>query len=104
MIDHIGFYVDDLDKSDAFYSPLLRAIGYETVFTIPECIAYGSNNLPLFEIYTGKPKSYGLHIAFQVADKETVDTFHAMALSLGATDNGAPGYRLHHQLLCCFCY
>lgn len=93
MLAHIGFYVDDLQKSDAFYRPLLSAIGYEVILSIPQCIAYGVNGVPLFEIYTGKPKSERIHIAFNVANKEMVEKFHTVALSLGGIDNGKPGYR-----------
>lgn len=93
MIAHLGFYVDDLQKSDAFYRSLLKVIGYDVIFSLPQCVAYGSNGMPLFEIYTGKPKSTGFHIAFQVKDKETVELFHSTALSMGAKDNGQPGFR-----------
>jgi predicted lactoylglutathione lyase len=92
MIGHIGFYVEDLNQSNPFYPPLLKIIGYETLFSLPQCIAYGTN-VPLFEIYTGKPKSTGIHVAFHVASKKIVDEFHAVALSIGAKDNGVPGYR-----------
>jgi len=93
MIGHIGFYVDDLQKSDKFYRPLLEVIGYEVIFSLPQCIAYGYNGIPLFEIYSGKQASSGIHLAFLVKDKKTVDTFHSVALSLGGKDNGKPGYR-----------
>lgn len=93
MIGHIGFYVDDLEQSDAFYQPLLKVVGYEIIFTIPNCIAYGIGGVPMLEIYTGKPKSSGIHIAFNVKDKDSVKQFYNVALSLGAKDNGAPGYR-----------
>lgn len=93
MLGHIGFYVGDLQKSDEFYRPLLKAIGYEVIFSLPQCVAYGTKGVPLFEIYTGKAKSTGIHIAFQVRDKETVEAFHAAALALGAEDNGKPGLR-----------
>lgn len=93
MIAHIGIYVDDLKKSDAFYRSLFQVIGYEVVLTIPQCIAYGFNNEPLFEIYTGKPKSSSIHVAFHVKSKQIVESFYTRALSLGGQDNGKPGYR-----------
>jgi len=93
VIDHVGFYVDDLQKNDQFYRPLLKAIGYDVIFSRPQCIAYGLDGNPFFEIYTGKPKATGIHIAFKVQDKETVARFHAVALSIGGLDNGKPGYR-----------
>lgn len=93
MIGHIGIYVDDLQESNAFYRPLLKAIGYDVIFSKPNCVAYGANGTPFFEIYTGKPRSTGIHIAFLVHDKQTVEMFHAVGLSIGGVDNGKPGYR-----------
>ena len=39
----------------------------------------------------------GLHIAFTVEQRETVDAFHAAGLEAGGTDNGAPGPRRVYQ-------
>ena len=33
------------------------------------------------------------HVALRAADSQTVDGFHAAALTAGGTDNGAPGER-----------
>jgi catechol 2,3-dioxygenase-like lactoylglutathione lyase family enzyme len=93
MIGHMGIYVDDLQESDTFYRPLLKAIGYDIIFSKLNCIAYGVNGTPFFEIYIGKPKSTGLHIAFHVDDKQMVEMFHAVGLRIGGVDNGKPGYR-----------
>ena len=35
----------------------------------------------------------GVHVAFRVEDRETVDAFHAAALAAGGRDNGGPGVR-----------
>jgi len=93
MINHIGFYVEDLETANAFYHPLVQSFGYDIIFTTPHCIAYGVHGSPVFEIYTGKPKSERLHVAFEVSSKELVERFHTTALALGAQDNGGPGYR-----------
>lgn len=93
MIGHIGFYVEDLKKSDEFYRPLLKVLGYEVILALPQCVAYGVGGVPFFEIYTGKPRSKGIHIAFHAHDKQTVDNFYSVALSLGGQDHGKPGYR-----------
>jgi catechol 2,3-dioxygenase-like lactoylglutathione lyase family enzyme len=36
------------------------------------------------------------HLAFQAADRATVDKFHKAALQNGGRDNGAPGERPYH--------
>jgi catechol 2,3-dioxygenase-like lactoylglutathione lyase family enzyme len=43
----------------------------------------------------GEPTS-GLHVAFQAADRETVQRFHEAALASGGRDNGRPGERDYH--------
>ncbi|MCS5711999.1 hypothetical protein [Candidatus Berkiella aquae] len=42
MIAHLGFYVDDLQKSDAFYCSLLKVIGYDVIYSLPQFVAYGT--------------------------------------------------------------
>ena len=37
-----------------------------------------------------------MHLAFQAADRATVDRFHAAGLAAGGRDNGAPGERSYH--------
>jgi len=93
MLGHIGFYVDNLQESDKFYRPLLKTIELEVIFEVPQCVAYGKNGNPYFEIYTGKPKSSPIHIAFRAKSREQVDEFHEIGLTLGAKDNGAPDVR-----------
>jgi hypothetical protein len=36
------------------------------------------------------------HLAFQAADRVTVDRVHAAAIATGGKDNGAPGERPYH--------
>jgi len=36
------------------------------------------------------------HLAFQAADRATVDRFHAAGLAAGGRDHGAPGLRPYH--------
>lgn len=93
MLGHIGLYVENLKESDTFYRPLLKIIGLEVIFEVPQCVAYGNQGMPYFEIYTGKPKSSPIHIAFRVENEKKVEEFHKTALALGAQDNGAPGLR-----------
>jgi catechol 2,3-dioxygenase-like lactoylglutathione lyase family enzyme len=95
MIGHVGLYVENLEKSDYFYRPLLQNIGYEVLFVLPQCIAYGVEGKPFFEIYTGKLPSSPIHVAFHVTSKQEVESFYQRGLTLGATDNGKPGYRTY---------
>ena len=38
-----------------------------------------------------------VHIAFRIETRAQVDEFYRSALSLGASDNGAPGLRPHYH-------
>ncbi|MBS0419434.1 MAG: VOC family protein [Proteobacteria bacterium] len=65
-----------------------------------ESVDYGNESL-VFSLETptnGKPATAGngVHIAFTVPDRETVDSFHTAGLRLGGLDGGAPGLRLQY--------
>lgn len=93
MIAHVGVYVKDLKKSEAFYSALLEVVGYQVIFQNDYCLALGKEKCPFFEMYKGDQESTSIHIAFDCSSHEMVDAFYDTALKLGATDNGKPGYR-----------
>ena len=44
----------------------------------------------------GEPKTGRVHLAFQAADRDMVQRFHAAGLKAGGRDNGAPGERNYH--------
>ncbi len=44
QIHHIEFYVDDLDKSKAFWEPSLALFGYKPVQSWSEGVSYGHSN------------------------------------------------------------
>jgi catechol 2,3-dioxygenase-like lactoylglutathione lyase family enzyme len=91
LLDHVTLKVEDVERSKRFYEPVLEALGRrirggtEEFFWTDE----------LFVVQSATPTS-GMHIAFQAADRDTVDRFHAAGLAAGGTDNGAPGLREYH--------
>ena len=105
MIDHIGFPVSDYARSKAFYTQALAPLGYGLVMEIDAAhtesrapaAGFGAPGKPDFWIGgeggLGKP----LHVAIAVADRASVDAFHAAALRAGGKDNGAPGLRPHYH-------
>ncbi|MDB5238519.1 MAG: glyoxalase [Candidatus Kaiserbacteria bacterium] len=94
MIDHVSVYVDDLDKAKKFYAELLKPLGYALTADYAEYGVAGFEQGGKKDFWIGKKESaHNTHIAFAAAAKEAVDAFHAAALSAGAADNGAPGYR-----------
>jgi catechol 2,3-dioxygenase-like lactoylglutathione lyase family enzyme len=114
MIDHVGFSVSDYAQAKAFYEKALAPLGYTLVMevTAPEAgqpaAGFGSGGKPDFWIGgDGNPLptlprergrvGRGLHVAFRVKDRATVDAFHRAALAAGGKDNGAPGVRPHYH-------
>ena len=91
LLDHVHLRVADLEASKAFYSAVLASVGAEIgmegpgFFTVDE----------LFVSADGPPTA-GFHLAFQAADRETVNRFHEAGLAAGGRDNGAPGERDYH--------
>ncbi len=92
MLDHLGLGVGDLAASRAFYEAALAPLGYGVVMEFDDRVAFGPTARPIFFLVQRTPVT-GVHVAFQAADRERVDAFHAAALAAGATDNGGPGMR-----------
>jgi len=104
MIDHMGFPVSDLPASRAFYDAALAPLGLTALVTIsPEqnpsggtAIGYGKGGDPFFWIGDNEQVGQGIHVAFRVDNRATVDAFHKAAVAAGGTDHGAPGLREHY--------
>lgn len=93
MLDHIAITVSDQDRSRSFYQSILAALGYELIMEHDISGAgFGRDGKPDFWIQPGKP-SGPIHVAFSVADRAKVDSFHGAAMEAGAQDNGAPALR-----------
>jgi catechol 2,3-dioxygenase-like lactoylglutathione lyase family enzyme len=97
-LDHVGLDVSDYAASRAFYEQALAPLGIELMMEpAPEIGGFGAD-FPFFWIARRQrgPDS-GVHVAFRVDDRATVDAFHEAALAAGGTDNGGPGVReLYH--------
>jgi len=98
MLDHVGIEVSDLGRSKAFYEEALEPVGIRLLMEFEGAAGFGKETehgpKPFFWIYArGRPAVSGAHIAFGVRDTEQVAAFHAAALAVGGSDNGAPGLR-----------
>jgi len=91
LFDHVHLRVRDLEASRRFYQAVLEAVGL--ALTHESQSAFGADELWVSD--DGEPTS-GLHVAFQAADRETVQRFHEAALANGGRDNGRPGERDYH--------
>jgi catechol 2,3-dioxygenase-like lactoylglutathione lyase family enzyme len=91
-VDHLTLPVADLEVSQAFYSAVFAALGFneERVEGLP---TWGPPGAEDFSIAEGAPPPTGMHIAFLADDRTQVDAFHAAGLAAGGRDNGGPGIR-----------
>jgi len=100
MLHHISLGVRDLALSAAFYDAALGALGFRRVFEHPTAVGYGlvdgQDMLCLKLRPEASPPGPGFHVAFAAPSRAAVRAFHAAALRVGGTDNGAPGLRPHY--------
>ena len=96
MLDHFAIGVRDLAASRAFYEAALAPLGFGVVMERDDRVALGPPARPIFWLVNRAPAG-GIHVAFQAADRPSVDAFHAAALSAGGSDNGPPGPRLEYH-------
>lgn len=98
MLDHIGTYVQDIEKAKVFYSAALKPLGYTLISEFPEwsVIGLGTDGKADFWV-AQREANHNVHIALAASDKASVDAFHAAALAAGGSDNGAPGYRTEYN-------
>ncbi|MEM7732984.1 MAG: VOC family protein [Pseudomonadota bacterium] len=99
MLIAVSVGTDDLDSSKAFYDALLATLGMvrsaqnatEAGYSTPGTPPIFYINLP----YNKAPATSGngTQVSFAAPDRAAVDRFHAKALDLGGTDEGAPGER-----------
>jgi catechol 2,3-dioxygenase-like lactoylglutathione lyase family enzyme len=91
--------INDPAKSVPFYDALLGSIGMKTVYDMGERgRIYAGGDKQFFGVlkpHDGKPATVGngTMIGFPFNTLEEITAFHAKALELGATCEGAPGLR-----------
>lgn len=100
VLDHVGFKVSDIERSAAFYREALGTLGIEVLADFKvgshRHVGFGIDK-PDFWISSGRPLRGETHVAFKAASRSEVESFHAVALSMGGRDNGEPGVRAHYH-------
>jgi catechol 2,3-dioxygenase-like lactoylglutathione lyase family enzyme len=91
VVDHVLFVVSDLAASRRLYTAALGPLGIEELNVEPDCVAYGRQDLDDFSICEGSPPTTASHVAFDAADRASVDAFFDAALAAGASARGEPG-------------
>ena len=97
MIDHVALFVADFDRSRRFYERALEPLGYGVVLEMEGFVGFGRAGGLAFAVRSGKEPSRTAHVAFHAEDRATVDAFHAAALAVGGSEEGAPGIREHYH-------
>ena len=93
-LDHVGLDVSDYAASKAFYEQALAPLAMKLMMEPVPAVGGFGDDFPFFWIgQRDRGPESGVHVAFRVEDRETVDAFHAAALAAGGTDNGEPGVR-----------
>jgi catechol 2,3-dioxygenase-like lactoylglutathione lyase family enzyme len=99
MISYATIGSNDLDSALPFYTELLAMQGVTKLFDHPRGGAlFGRDGKPVLGVLTpfdreAATPGNGSMVAFGMDSPAEVDSFHAKALELGATDEGAPGER-----------
>ena len=97
ILDHIGFGVNDVEKTKDFYVKALAPLGIVVALEAEGWIGMGRDGRPQFW-FGGMGKGAGpIHLAFTARNRAEVRAFHAAAVAAGGTDNGAPGLRPHYH-------
>ena len=102
MFSHITLGTEGWPKARPFWIAVMEVLGHPVFRESDRGIAFGLPAGP--KTFIGPPydggaptAGNGVHIAYLVADRATVDAFHAAALANGGTDEGAPGLRPHYH-------
>lgn len=99
MIGYITIGSNDLTRATGFFDPLFSALEGSRAYALDHQIAWGFGaKTPLIVVtlpFDGRAATpgNGTMVALMAKDHAQVDAVHALALSLGGADEGAPGAR-----------
>ena len=101
ILDFVMVGSNDYKKSSEFYDAVLVPLKLKKTVITEEYIGYSHSSDPdktLFYVtnpVNGEPATFGngTQITLLADSKEAVDKFYEVAISKGATDEGAPGVR-----------
>lgn len=99
MIGYVTLGTNQLDKAAEFYDALLGSIGANRIMETDTFIAWGTSmqapGVSIIKPNDGNSATAGngTMIAIALNSPDKVDAFHAKAIELGGTDEGAPGPR-----------
>jgi predicted lactoylglutathione lyase len=99
MIGYVTLGTNDLARAATFYDAIAAECGVARMMENEQFIAWGKPGggagIGLTKPFNGLPATVGngVMVALEAKDRAQVDRIHRLALSLGGTDEGAPGAR-----------
>lgn len=100
MIGYVTLGTNDIDKARAYYDALFGSIGVGRLMEFGENFtmygpAWGKPAVAIAKPYNGQAAiaGNGNMVAIPMDERAKVDAFHAKAMELGGSDEGAPGLR-----------
>ncbi len=100
MIGYVTLGTNDLERAAEFYDALLSEFGAKRIMETERFIVWGgatpnATALSVIKPFDGNPATVGngVMVALYAESREKVHAIYNKALSLGATDEGAPGPR-----------
>ena len=99
QIGYVTIGTNDLARATRFYDALLGELGatrfIETDRGVSWSFGPGTTSLSIMKPFDGAAATIGngVMVAIGVGDRSRVDAIHAIALRLGAIDEGRPGPR-----------
>ena len=103
MIGYVTLGTNDLPRARAYFDALLGTIGAKRLMQFPDqdggftlySAAMATPGIAVTSPYDKQSadRGNGNMIAIVMNDQAKVDAFHAKALELGGSDEGAPGFR-----------
>ncbi|OYQ26122.1 extradiol dioxygenase [Pseudomonas mandelii] len=106
MLDHVFISVSDTRRSVNFYTSALTPLGITDRLDYdgkdgppghPDLKGFGAHGRVFFWLREGVVEGRAAHVGFVANSRGEVDAAYAAAMKAGATDNGAPGARLHYD-------
>ena len=102
MIGYVTLGTDDLERARGYFDALFATIGGKRLMQLEDQrgftmygVAMNRPGVVITRPYDGQPAHHGNGnmVALVMDSTDKVDAFHAKAIELGGTDEGAPGYR-----------
>ena len=99
MIGYVTVGTNDLARGAKFYDAIAAELGTGRMMENEQFIAWGTPGggagIGLTKPENKQPATVGngVMVALEAKDRAQVDRLHALALSLGGADEGAPGLR-----------